>query len=201
MTEPCTLYEVFSINADGSESSEWDCESYNGRLVAIPAHLELELELREAVSGETTVYAPGMAIVDGRLDIPVVSEIVYGYNPHRQNRQLLATSGNVQVLAIRVTCDNSAPMADIATISTEIFGSGNTLKNLANQCSNGDLTISEASYTNVIDGTIDVDVGSSVDCNKFLEVTAAVDDIVEEMTEVRPVSDDATRGWSKFMIG
>lgn len=133
---------------------------------AIGAYIILELEGidfgeiddRGAISGETTLFAPGAYISNGRLEIPKGATLQYGDMPSRgppnnvfnkqntdRRRDLAVTSGGMtrRVLAIRVIASDTATSSSVDNLSSNIFGTGGidniNLKSRYEACSNGDL--------------------------------------------------------------
>jgi hypothetical protein len=76
LTRPCTLYNRFTLHSDSGDEEGWYCQldpADGVAYVTVP-----DLDLTNATSGETTLFAPGIAVIGGGFVFPDHSEIVFG---------------------------------------------------------------------------------------------------------------------------
>lgn len=92
MTSPCTLYKQLTQYLNGEETESWDCllDSADGSTLVAVNDLNL---LMHAVSGETTLSAPGMAVADNKVVIPDPTQAIFGETKQEGNRRLASVVG------------------------------------------------------------------------------------------------------------
>jgi hypothetical protein len=149
MTMPCTLYKRIMMYHGGREEEDWDCllDSADGTaFVSLP-----NLNITNATSGETTLYAPGTAIVDDAAVMDDPSEAVYG---GRRRDRRLAGVGTMKIVVVRITCGSKVVSNSLETIKSDVFSDAVCLKSQMAACSNGALTIEPGPN----DGAIEVSI-------------------------------------------
>ena len=129
--------------ANQSSVAHWECElqptdadQAGVQFVALEGISDIPLD-QEAVSGETTLFAEGAVITDGKLVIPKDSKKTLGKIGKRgpaessktsktgAGRQLApANPVSHTVLAVRVQANDGVTTANLATLSGDIFGTG-----------------------------------------------------------------------------
>jgi hypothetical protein len=117
---------------------DWDClldPSDGGAFVAVTG-----LDLSNATSGETTLYAPGMAVLDEKIVFSDASQAVFGTTATQSDRRLAAT-GVREVVVVRITCGANVVSKSLETIKSDVFSDAASLKSQMEACSNNALTI------------------------------------------------------------
>lgn len=185
LTEPCTLLNRVVNNGGGNEESYWDCEvpSANGisTMVVKIEGINVENYGQNLVSGETTLYAPGITIARDRAHVPSNANPVFGRS--RGSRRLAAT-GNRKVLVLRIIATGDNPNAETtasaSTVSDKVFGTGTDLVNLKSQyssCSDRQLDIvpaSSADGNGIVNGVMTVTIPNSVSEGDITITNAAI---------------------------
>lgn len=130
----------------GGEHAYVDIKGIDSVLAAMP----------DIVSGETLLLAQGAAIEDHLLVITPENELkfdTYRHSAESERRRKLSTStGNKNVLVVRVSTADSQPTASAAEMSDSIFGTNGDPVNLKTQyegCSAGRITITPATGAGV----------------------------------------------------
>jgi hypothetical protein len=99
-------------------------------------------------------------------------------------RRLMATSGTIPVLVIRVSGNDVAPTLSAAELSNRIFGIGNdevNLKSVYDSCSAGKLDFVPATGTGIVNGVTEI----KLDRDIFNTTSTSVDNDVLKMAKVQ----------------
>jgi Gametolysin peptidase M11 len=167
LTQPCTLYKRITMDENGRHHEDWDCQlhpSDGDALVGIQG-----LDLSNATSGETTLFAPGMSIHDNSMLRLNLSQAVLGQSSNLYRDRRLATSGDLQVVVVRITCGDKVVNNSLATIEAEVFLNPLSLKTQMEACSNGAVTVSRGP----LNGLMEVSINSCNDEIVAREATTA----------------------------
>ena len=155
----CTLYLQLADLPD-ADVEFWTCEVF-GVDSESGMYTDVEIEGMEHVlaqnpnieSGRTTLLAQGASLSNGKLAITAGNSLSFGdntnWNVARRRRRLSASSGNLDVLVVRVTTADAALTKLAPELSGDIFGtadSGDTInfKSVVEDCSNDVTTINPA---------------------------------------------------------
>lgn len=157
MKKPCTLFQRIMDFEDGRKETGWDCllDPEDGDVFVEVT----DLDLANATSGETTLFAPGLTIAQEKANIPDKSQAVFGHTRRHRDRRLAAAPEDMKVIAVRVTCQNLRVGDNLDTIKTKIFDDASNLKVNMEQCSDGKTTVNRGAY----DGGIDVSIDNCAD--------------------------------------
>ena len=149
----------------------WDClldhaEVGGAIFVEVPTHLFVP---EFAMSGETTLYGPGMSVVDGRaIAFPSSSTPVFGQsnnNAAQVRTRRLSATGTRLVVVVRVSCGSRKPgIKTLAQLKSDVFSDSSCLKTNIAFCSNHTLNI----VPGPLDGGIDVNIPFK-ECENFAE--------------------------------
>jgi hypothetical protein len=100
----------------------------------------------------------------------------------RNSRHLMATSGTVSVLVIRISGNDVAPTLSAAELSNKIFGTGEdkvNLKSVYDSCSAGKLDFVPAIGEDIINGVVEMQLGRDIVDTTSISVD---NDVVEMAT-------------------
>ncbi|CAJ1965081.1 unnamed protein product [Cylindrotheca closterium] len=202
---PCTLYNEIAEFANGTGKSAWICEVFgqdaknagSSKTVAraLVEGMEHVLAANPNIrSGKTTLLARGAALSDHKLTIDPGIPLTFGevdpssLTTSRRQRRLSATSGDLEVLVVRVSTADASLTKSKAEISGDFFGtpgSGDTinLKSLVEECSNNVARINPASgigtgCANNPDAVFEVprsDTGTVYNCEWFTKFRVATE--------------------------
>ena len=130
---------------DKSSVARWECElqptdadQAGFQFVALEGVNDIPLDQEAVISGETTLFAEGAVITDGKLVIPKESKKTWGKIDKRGpaessktsktgegGRKLVPSNPVVRtVLVVRVQANDGVTTASLATLSGDIFGTG-----------------------------------------------------------------------------
>jgi len=135
---------------------QWECQldpNDGDAFVKVPD----DLDLSDVVSGDTTVFAPGMAVVDGQLVLLSPSEAVFGRSGRRHyNRELVrASSGTLAVVVVRISCSSGQQVTkSLGTIIDDVFNDPACLKTQMEACSDGKVQITQGPNGGGIEVTV-----------------------------------------------
>mmetsp|Transcript_21558 Transcript_21558/g.53301 ORF Transcript_21558/g.53301 Transcript_21558/m.53301 type:complete len:596 (-) Transcript_21558:271-2058(-) len=190
---PCTLFIRQTDYTDGTDGSDWECKvsakdaqnagasaTANSAMVEIDG-IDLVLAAKpDLQSGVTTLFAEGATLSDRTLTITASNTLSFdeisSSSTRRKRRKLSTTTGNLEVLVVRVTTNDGSLTKDAAGISDDMFGTGTDLVNFKSQteaCSNNAVTITPGTGSGI--GCISdagyaagtTTTGETADCNWF----------------------------------
>lgn len=161
--KPCVLFLEARDNLDKDEF-KWRCGMKGEDATNAGVLLEgrrgnvdiqgIEYVLAEnpdIVSGETLLFAEGAMVDDGLLVIAPENVLKFDTHTHSTGsdvrRRLATSTGNKNVLVVRVVTADAQPGATIAEISDSVFGTSGDLVNFKSQyegCSADKITITPA---------------------------------------------------------
>jgi len=123
----------------GGEEESWDClldPDDGAEIVKVP---KVVVNTSNVISGETTLFAPGMAIVNDQITVDRPSDVVLGDNMRRDRR--LQSQGTMQVVIVRISCDSNSVTKSLDEIKGDIFYDASCLKTQMEGCSNTALNV------------------------------------------------------------
>ena len=140
---------------NGGPEESWDClldPSDGDVFVTTPS----ELDLSDAVSGETTLFAPGLAVIQEEAVIQDASQAVFGEATRRRDRHL-AVKGGLDVVVVRITCTvtGQAVTKPLVDVMHDIFEDASCLKSQMEGCSNGKVQINKGPNGGGVDIEVD----------------------------------------------
>ena len=140
---------------DGSTEESWGCllDPSDGNIfVAVPP----ELDLSVAVSGETTLFAPGLAVIHEAAVIQDPSQAVFGETTRQRDRHL-SVAGGLDVVVVRISCSltGQAVTKSLVDVMGDVFEDASCLKSQMEACSNGKVQINKGPNNGGIDVQID----------------------------------------------
>ncbi|CAJ1957538.1 unnamed protein product [Cylindrotheca closterium] len=161
--KPCTLFFEARDNLDEDEF-KWRCRmkgqdatNAGALLGGYRANVDIQgiehvlAAKPDIVSGETLLFAEDAVIESGLLVITPNSELKFDAkrrgNGIESRRRLATSTGNKNVLVVRVVTNDAQPTASIAEISDAVFGTDGDPVNLKSQyegCSNDQIIIDPA---------------------------------------------------------
>lgn len=167
-SEGCILSKVETDFDDGKSTDRWECElqpddadEAGVLFVNLEGLDDTELDM-EAVSGQTSFFAEGAVIADGRLSVPKGSKKNLAKIDKRgpaetskkskkgskKGGRKLVPLGPVvrEVLVVRVNALDASTTADMATLAGDVFGIGRettyvSLSERLNACSYGETQV------------------------------------------------------------
>jgi hypothetical protein len=145
---------------DGTSRSKWQCElsatdaSLTGRSFVDVDGLT-DSELKGVRSGASSLFVPGAAVSNGRLNMPVGVDKVFGTVDDQSTFRSSVQSENLvrarslsagivdkrKVLVVRVLTPDAAPTSNLNQIRNFVFGTNGDISNLKerfNSCSYGE---------------------------------------------------------------
>ena len=152
LTKPCTLYKKIMHTKNGSPEESWDCllDPSDGVIfVAVPP----ELDLSDAISGETTLFAPGLAVIHEEAVIQDASQAVFGEANNNNRRHLAAVAGGLAVVVVRVSCKVTGQVVtkSLVNVMQDVFEDASCLKSQMEGCSNGKVQINKGPNNGGVD--------------------------------------------------
>lgn len=177
LTKPCTLYKRVMIHANATEEGSWHCllDPKDGEgLVNVPKDLSLEGAI---FGGETTLYAPGLRVIDNQVVLEGLSNVIFG-ETRRRNRHL-SIEGELKVTVVRVTCMNLPPVTkSLEEIKGDVFTDDACLKSQLEGCSQRKVSVTEGS----LGGGIEITLASCPDA------TTTENQVTKKIIETRGIS-------------
>jgi len=148
---------------DKKHNMSWDCllDPEDGEIF-VPVS---GVNLTEAVNGESTLFAPDMAVVDNKVSFPDESKVEFGRNKKRDRR--LAVNGNINVVVVRVTCGSLTVSNSLEAIKADVFSDDACVKSQVEACSNGAVKV----LPGLVNGGIEVSISSCSDHDAAREAT------------------------------
>lgn len=150
--KPCTLYKRIITYKGHREEESWRCfldPSDGDGFVDVPENLGLP----GVVSGETTLFAPGLTVlVDDQAVLEDPTGVVLGDG--RRRHRNLAVQGTLKMTVVRVTCGGNRVSKSLQAIKDDVFGDSVCLKSQMEACSNGKVKFTKGPNGGGIDLTI-----------------------------------------------
>ena len=165
LNKPCVLYLRVTDWKDRPDTYDWDCEldpEDGGEMLPIEG-ISLPKNAKDSkgkplVSGFSTLSAPGLAKANGKVSVPLYSNVDL-YTDEEALRRRLQTpqtcTGSKTVLVIRTVCTDIATGFSLDELSDSIFGTFGDEVNLKSQyaaCSNDQVQFNPAEGEQISNG-------------------------------------------------
>jgi len=139
ITKPCILYHRVTHYSDRPPEYTWECEldAADGQAFVVAPE---NIDLSGAVSGDTTLFAEEINVINDQMVIETPSTAVFG-NSGRRSRHL-EVSGTLDVVVVRITCGDTMKVTkSLSEIMDDVFDDAVCLKTQMEGCSNDKVKI------------------------------------------------------------
>jgi len=126
---------------DRKEVGSWVClldPADGSDFVKVPKAINTS----NVISGETTLFAPGVTVVKDQIAVDSPSDVIFG-DARRRDRHLYAngTLGTMEVVVVRITCGTNSVTKSLVELKEDVFDDEACLKSQMKGCSNGALKV------------------------------------------------------------